>query len=317
VTRANLLRFGVLALIWGSSFLLIKVALGGMTAPQLVLGRLSFGLVVLIAVMAIQRRPLPRDPKVWGHLAVLALVANVGPFFLFGWAESAERVTSGLAGVLNGTTPLLTLVIAIAALPEERASRTRLAGIGLGFAGVVTIIGPWRQGTVGGQLLGLLACLGAAACYGVSFNYTRRMLSGRGHPPVALACGQLLVATSVQVIVVALTSRHAIHADAKVVAAVVALGALGTGFAYLLYYGLIEDVGATTASMVTYVMPVVAVALGVVVRHEPLTWNLFVGAAVLILGVALAEGRIGPGRALSPATEAAGLASPVSVDSRP
>lgn len=316
MNRANLVRFGLLALIWGASFLLIKVALEGMTAPQLVLGRLSFGIVVLLAVMATQRLPLPRDLRVWGHLTLLALVANVGPFFLFAWAESGDRVTSGLAGVLNGTTPLLTLVIAMAALPEERATVTRIAGIALGFAGVVTIIGPWRQGTVAGQVLGMVACLGAATCYGISFNYTRRMLSGRGHPPVVLACGQLLVATLVQVVVVAVTDRLAVPDDPKALAAIAALGALGTGFAYLLYYALIEEVGATTASMVTYLIPVVAVALGVIVRHEPVTWNLFAGAAVVITGVALAEGRIGPGRVRSPATEVAGLVSPADTGGR-
>ena len=102
MNRANLVRFGLLALIWGASFLLIKVALEGMTAPQVVLGRLSFGIIVLLVVMAAQRQPLPRDLRVWGHLTLLALVANVGPFFLFAWAESGDRVTSGLAGVLNG-----------------------------------------------------------------------------------------------------------------------------------------------------------------------------------------------------------------------
>lgn len=314
MSRANVVRFVALALIWGASFLLIKVALHGLTAPQIVLGRLALGTAVLLVVLAGQRHRLPTDLTLWGHLVLMAVVANVVPFFLFAWAESGSRVTSGLAGVLNGTTPLLTLVIAIAALPEERATRTRVAGIALGFTGVLLIIGPWRNGALGGQTAGLVACLVAAACYGVSFNYTRRLLSGRGHAPVVLACGQLLAGTIIQASVVAVASRHAPHLDVRVVGAVAALGALGTGLAYLLYYGLVEDVGATTASMVTYLIPVVAVILGVAILREPVTWNLFAGAAVVIGGVAIAEGRIGPGRAGSSATEEAGIVIPPAVE---
>lgn len=304
MTRANLLRFGALALIWGASFLLIKVALEGISPPQLVLGRLGFGCLVLGAVVVSRRKRLPRAPEMWKHLAFLAVIANVIPFFLFAWAESG-RVTSGLAGVLNGTTPLLTLLIAIVALPDERATPTRMVGLGLGFGGVILIVGPWRQGTFAGEALGLLACLGAALCYGIAFNYTRRLVSGRGHAAVVLACGQLMVATAIQLVVVALAGRQAVHLDWKIVGAVVGLGALGTGVAYLLYYSLIEDVGATTASMVTYLIPVVAVILGVVVLKEPVTWNLFVGAAVVITGVALAEGRLVPGPAALPPNETA------------
>lgn len=312
-----MLRFLGLAGIWGASFLFIKLALEGMTPPQIVLGRILGGALVLVIVLKASGKSLPRERSVWGHLFVLAVTANVVPFFLFAWAESGDRVTSGLAGVINGITPLLTLLIAIAALPEERATATRVVGLILGFTGVVLIVGPWREGMVGGEITGILACLGAAVCYGGSINYTRRFVSGRSHPPVVLACGQLLLATVLQGTVVAVSGRQPMHLDAGVVLSILALGLLGTGVAYLLFYALIEEVGATTASMVTYLIPVVAVILGVAILDEPVTWNLFAGAVVVILGVGLAEGRLGPNRHRPSIPEPVTMVPATSTDASP
>lgn len=289
--RRSIARLAVLACIWGASFLFIKVGLEGLNPAQIVFGRLAGGAVVLVAVSRARRLRLPSGWQVWRDLVVLAVIANVVPFTLFAWAE--QRITSGMAGVLNGTTPLFTLVLALALLPDERATATRVAGLVTGFAGVVLIVGPWRPGALGGGLAGQLACLLAAALYGLTFAYTKRHLANRGHAPLALATGQLGAATGLQALVLPFAGRQTMHLDLGIVLAIAALGAMGTGAAYLLYYGLIEDVGATTASMVTYLIPVVAVALGVLVLDEPVTWNLFAGAAVVIGGVALAEGRLG------------------------
>jgi drug/metabolite transporter (DMT)-like permease len=289
VDRRSMARLAALAVVWGSSFLLIKVGLRGMSPSQLVLTRLIFGAGVLLAVVAARRLALPTSWRMWGHLAVLAVTANVVPFVLFAWGE--QRISSGLAGILNATTPLLTVIIAVVVLPEERASFLRAVGVAIGFAGVVLIISPWRS--VGSaSLAGELACIGAAGCYGVAFTYTRRFVSGRGSP-LALATGQLGVAAVMQLIIVGVSHGPAMHLTTKVVAAAVALGAVNTGLAYLLYYSLIRDVGATSASMVTYLMPIVAVGLGVGLLGEKVTWNLFAGAAVVIAGVSLAEGRLG------------------------
>jgi drug/metabolite transporter (DMT)-like permease len=195
--------------------------------------------------------------------------------------------------VLNGTTPLFTLGVALAALPEERWSATRAGGMLLGFLGVLVVVGPWRDGDPRtSSLPGQLACLGAAACYGVSFVYTRRFLAGRGHPPLALAAGQLFAAAGLLTVAAPVLAATPIRWSPQVLASVLLLGALGTGVAYLLYYRLIADAGATSASMVTYLVPVVAVLLGVIVLGEPVSWNLFAGAGLVVLGVALAEGRL-------------------------
>lgn len=290
MSRATAVRLGLLALIWGSSFLLIALALRGMSPVQIALGRLTAAAVVLGVIAVVRRLPLPRSLRTWGHLALMGIVANIIPFFAFGWAQ--ERITSGLAGVLNGTTPLFTLAIAVAALPEERLQPARAAGLLLGFAGVVIVVGPWDQNPLTSSIPGQLACLGAAACYGVAFVYTRRFLAGSGHPPSVLAVGQIGCAAVLLWLLAPLVARGPMALDPVVVSAVVILGGVGTGLAYLLYYGLIRDAGATTASMVTYLIPVVAVIVGVVVLSEPVGWNLFAGAAVVILGVAIAEGRL-------------------------
>jgi drug/metabolite transporter (DMT)-like permease len=245
---------------------------------------------VLLLLVAVRREPLPRDPSLLGHLALLSVVANLVPFFLFAWGE--QRITSGMAGVLNGTTPLFTLGFALAALPEERWSRIRVAGLLLGFVGVVVVVGPWHTGERTNAVSGQLACLVAAALYGLAFVYTRRFVANRGFPPLSLSAVQLTFGTVLLAVAMPLLPSQPLRLDPGVLASVVLLGAVGTGLAYLLYYRLIADAGATSASMVTYLIPLVAVGLGVAVQSDPLSWNQFVGAAVVILGAALAEGRL-------------------------
>ena len=176
--RASAIRLALLACLWGASFLFIKVALRGLSPVQIVLGRLALGAAVLLIVVALRREPLPRSPIVWWHLAVAAVVANIVPYFLFGWGE--QRTSSALAGVLNATTPLFTLVFALATRTEPRTTAVRLAGLLLGFVGALTVLAPWQVGSGQGSLSGQAACLLAAACYGVAFVYMRRFLTGRG-----------------------------------------------------------------------------------------------------------------------------------------
>jgi drug/metabolite transporter (DMT)-like permease len=290
VNRGSAIRLGVLALIWGSSFLLIKLALEGVTPAQLVLGRLVAGAAILLLIVRVTGGQLPRERVVWGHLVVMSIVANIIPFFLFAWGE--QRVTSGMAGILNGTTPLFTLAVAMVALHDERWSPGRVGGLLLGFAGVVVVVGPWKGDGGANAVSGQLACLGAAACYGVAFVYARRFLANRALPALSLSAAQMSLAAALLILTAPLTMGGAVNPTPTVVVSLVALGAVGTGLAYLLFYRLVGDVGATSASLVTYLIPVVAVFLGVVVQNDPLTWNVFAGAAIVVASAALAEGRI-------------------------
>jgi drug/metabolite transporter (DMT)-like permease len=281
-------RLLALGLIWGTSFLFIKVALEGLPPLGIALGRSVFGALTMWALVAYGRLPLPRSRVLWGHIAVVAVVSNVVPFFLFSWGEL--HVTSGVAGIYNATTPLATLLVAMAALPDERPTVARVSGVLLGIAGIVLVLGPWR-GLGENSLLGQLACLVASASYGVAFNYVRRYVTPYRLNPVALTACQLTVATLMLAVVAPLGGGD-VRLTWPVVGSVFALGALGTGIAFVIYHGLIRDIGATSASLVTFVVPVVAVALGVVALGEDVTWNLFAGAVVVVLGVAIAEGRL-------------------------
>lgn len=289
LNRASVLRLLLLACIWGMSFLFIKVSLEGMAPTQLVLARIALGMTALLAIVAVRGDRLPREPAVWGHLAVLGLLANLIPFSGFAWGE--QHIASGLAGIYNASTPLFTLLVAMAALPEERPTRDRTVGLVLGFLGVLVVLAPWR-GVGSGALAGQLACLVAAACYGVAITYTRKYLSPRGYAPLVLAAAQLMCATATLAVLVPLWATGPVRLAPRVVASILALGAFGTGIAYLLFYRLIAEVGATAASTVTYLAPLVAVAVGVAVLGETVAWNDFVGAGVVLLGVAVAGGQL-------------------------
>jgi drug/metabolite transporter (DMT)-like permease len=279
----------VLACIWGCSFLFIKVALEGVSATQVVLARIVLGAVTLLAYCAVRRERLPPWGRTWLHLAFMGIVANVVPFLGFSWGEG-HGATSGLAGIYNATTPLWTLLFAMAVLPAERPTRARVVGLICGFLGVLMVLAPWRS-VEGARLGGQLACLGAGACYGVAFVWTRRFLSGVA-APLGLATAQLLCATLEFGLLAPFVAARHVSLPPRVWLSLLALGAVGTGVAYVIYYGLIHDVGATTASTVTYLVPLVAVTLGVVVLGETVQWNDFAGAAIVVVGIAVAEGRL-------------------------
>jgi drug/metabolite transporter (DMT)-like permease len=292
--RPVLVQYLALALVWGASFLFIKVGLEGLAPAQVVLGRLAAGATALVVVTLVGRRPLPRDPGVWGHLLLVALLLCVVPFLLFSWAET--RISSGLASIYNATTPLMTMLVALAALPSERPTRTRLAGLLVGFAGVVLVLGPWgfsAGGEGGGAVAGQLACLGATACYGTATVYLRRFVSPRGLPAVTVATVQVGLGALVLVVAAPFVAASPVHLTPRVVASVLALGVLGTGLAYVWLTNIVIGWGATNASTVTYLTPLVGVVLGVVLLGEHLTWNQPVGALVVVLGIAISQHLLG------------------------
>ena len=282
--RAGLVRLLLLGLIWGSNFLWIKVALRGLTPAEVVLVRLALGALVLVPMVYASGDKLPQSPRLWGHLAVAALFANVVPYLLFAYGE--QQVDSAVAGVLNATTPLWTILIASAVGLEKRSSAAKLVGIALGFVGAVVIFAPWQLGS---QIMswGGFACLLAAASYGVSFVYMARFLIGRGLGPLRLSASQLIAATLLTALAAPFLGIRLPTWRGDAVAAVLILGAIGTGIAYLLNYRLIVDEGASTASTVIYLLPVVAVVLGAAVLGESLPLNVLVGMAIVLASIAL------------------------------
>lgn len=298
------LQFTLTSVIWGSSFLFIKVLDRHWPALWVAFGRVTLGAATLVAMVLIRRERFPSDRRLWLHCLVAAALFNAAPFTLFAFGET--RVSSILAGMWNATTPLWVLVILLVAFPEERPSRGRLAGIVVGFLGAGVLLGPWR-GLGGGALIGHLACAGAALCYGLGFPYTRRYLAGRPESGVVLSACQLSCASVVLAFFLPLADAPTGNIGFQGWGSLLALGALGSGLAYVFNYAVVRARGSAVASTVTYVIPVVSTVLGAVVLGESLHWNQPVGVAVLLAGIAVSQGR------LAAIVKAAGGAAPARV----
>jgi drug/metabolite transporter (DMT)-like permease len=281
------LDFVALAAAWGCSFWFIKVGLRAFSPVEVATSRPVIGLAALLVLCAVTRTRLPRGIAVWRHLFVVGILLVSVPFTLFSYAET--HVSSVLAGLINAATPLVALVVVMAALPSEAPTRSRIVGIG--FTGILVDVGVWR-GFGDGELRGVLACCGAVTCYGISFPYNRRFLSGIGEPPIALATGQVLCGAAQLVPFALAFGRRPSHVTPQVVLALLALGAVGTGIAYVLNFRIIAAAGPTTASTVTYVVPLVAVVVGVAFLGEHLTWNEPVGGLVVLTGVVVSQGTL-------------------------
>ncbi|MFE9134236.1 DMT family transporter [Streptomyces sp. NPDC007355] len=286
------IRMGVLALLWGSGFLWIKISLNqGLTPGWITFVRCLLGAAVLVALAHGAGQRLPRDRATWGRLVVAAFFCNALPFLLFSIGE--QTVASGVAGVLNATTPLWSLLIGLALGSERPLRAARSAGLVLGFAGVLLIFAPWSHGS-GLMSWGALTLLGASASYAVAFAYMARHLTGRGTAPLALSAAQLLMATGLS------TPALAVGGSATVtwtgILAVVVLGIFATGLTFHLNYRMIADEGPTAAATVGYLLPVVSVTLGALVLDEPLTARVMAGMAVVLVGVGLTRAKTGPDR---------------------
>jgi drug/metabolite transporter (DMT)-like permease len=277
---------GLLALFWGSSFLWIKMGLASFTPVQMTFFRLALGAGVLVTLCYAGRNRLPRDRQLWGHLAVAALLGNVVPFTLFAIGE--RTVDSGVAGVLNATTPLWALVIAIMLRSERDLSAAKISGLVLGFAGTLLIFSPWEASFASWDALLLLV---AALLYAMSFAYIGRFISGRGIAPIALSASQITAALALTALALPVSGLEPIHLRWDAAVAVAILGVFGTGFAFALNYRIITDEGPTNAATVGYLLPVVSVLLGALFLDEELTLHVIAGMVVVLGGVALTRVR--------------------------
>ncbi|HEX2043352.1 MAG TPA: DMT family transporter [Acidimicrobiales bacterium] len=279
-------RLVLLAGIWGWSFLLIKVAVAGMT-PTTVAGiRVALGAGVLLAVVRARGLSLPRDRRWWRHFAFVALTGSAAPFSLLAWGE--QHISSALAAVLNASTPLFAALFATVLL-RERLRPPQVAGLALGLVGVAVVAGLGGEDVTGSGFGGKAAAVGAAVGYGISLTYTRRHLTPL--PPLVAAAGQLVMATVLLApLALVTTVRQGLAVTPTRALAVGVLGVFGTGLAYVMVYRLIADIGSTKASVVTYLVPVVAVAVGVLFLGEDFSLRLLTGGAVVIAGIALVNG---------------------------
>lgn len=287
-------KFAVLALIWGSSFLLMKVGLRAMAPLQISGLRVFAGAAVLLLLLSRTSASLPRGRRVWAHLGVSAFLLAPLPFTLF--AAGEERVSSALAGIGNGITPVTTLLFGLVLLPTVRLeARTVVAVVG-GFLGVLVILQPW-QSAGRPDLLGFGMTLLAGASYGAGWTWNRRFLAGADLGGLAMPTATLVVGAVQMVPILTLwwwlnrdefAMPWSVRPDAAVdvgvlpLVAILALGVVGTGLAYALQFDVVRAAGATVMSTVTYVIPVVSVLLGVLLLDERLSWPQVVGAAVVV-----------------------------------
>jgi drug/metabolite transporter (DMT)-like permease len=286
--------------IWGASFLFIKVAVDEISPLELVAARLFLGAVTVALIMRLRRMPLSVDRSLLGHICITATVSNILPFALIAWGE--EHIDSGIASVLNGTMPIFTAVIAAAILVEERFTAARAAGLALGFAGVVALSGNDVLDITDSSVLGQLAVVASAACYGAGAVYMRMLLGGRD--PASLSILQLVVGTVIAVPLVFLFEGSPDYSmSLEGALCLLALGIFGTGFAYIAYLWLIERIGSVRASLVTYIIPIVGLFLGWLVLDERIGVNTLFGAALIIAGVAAVMRGPAPARERLPVAE--------------
>jgi len=290
-------RLFLLAFIWGWSFLFIKVAVDGLTPTTVAWARIALGAAVLYAILRHQGGRIPVDRTSLRHYAVAATIGNIVPFTLLAWGE--QHITSALTAVLNASTPLFTAVFAAIGL-SERLRPVQIAGLALGMAGVAVAAGLGASDLEGSSTAGALASILAGAAYGIAFVYMRRHLVS--YPPIVAATGQLATGAVMLFPLAALTSiLDGVSLTPTRLGAIVALGVIGTGLAYVLNYRVIGDLGPTKASLVTYLIPVVAVVVGIVVLDEPFEWRLVVGGLLTVGGIAAVNAKR-PARERVPAT---------------
>jgi drug/metabolite transporter (DMT)-like permease len=292
-SRSTLIAYIALALTWGSSFLLMKVALNEFTPGQVALGRILVGAVTLTALMLATRRTWPRERWLWGHMAVVAVFLCVLPFLLFAWAETF--LPSGIGAILNSTTPIWTAIAMTIIVRGTRLTWGQAAGIVLGAGGVLMIMGVWQVVTAPAFLSSLpaqAACLGATASYGLAFAWMARYVNGRhAYDPISIASVQLANAAEISLVLAPFIAATPVVFRPVPTLALLALGGLGTGAAYVWNTRVIITWGSLTASTVTYLIPLVGIVLGIVILGERLRWHEPLGALVVILSVMLVQKR--------------------------
>ena len=263
-------RLLLLSFIWGWSFLFIKVGVEGLTPSTVAALRVALGATVLHIFLRMKRISLPTDRRMWGHFLVVGLVGSALPFTMLAWGE--ERITSALTSVLNASMPLFTAVFA-AVMLRDRLRSIQVVGLLIGIVGIGVAADIGASDRPGSSLAGGLAAVLAGACYGLSFTWSKRHLMAI--PPMVAAAGQLTVATILLApFEITTTAMEGADITWRRIGAMLLLGVVGTGVAYVLNFRIIAELGATRASLVTYIIPIVAVVVGIVL-DEPLvaTWR--------------------------------------------
>lgn len=285
------LLIGILSILWGGAFFLIEVGLRSYPPITLVFMRLVLAVPPMWIAMRLMGQRLPSEARVWGLLAVVGALNCALPFILFFWGQ--QYLDSGYASILNATTPLWGVITAHFLTSDEKATPARILGVLIGMAGIVVMVGPEAMKGLSNNLLAQIACIISTIFYNFAAIYGRR-LSQTELTPMAVATGQTMMAALMMVPVVVLVDQPWTMATPRLdsTLAGLTLALFSTALAYTLYFRLIDRSGASNAQLVAFLMPILAVILGIAFLGESLSGGQIVGAALIAIGLAILDGRL-------------------------
>jgi drug/metabolite transporter (DMT)-like permease len=303
-TRSDWALLVILGLMWGTSYAFIKLGVETLPTFTLIATRLLIGFLLLATVVAVAREPLPRNPRVYLNLLIMSVINIVIPFTLITTAE--QSVDSAIAAIINGAVPLVVILLAAFTFHDEPITLNRLAGLLVGYAGVIVIVYPGLAASTGSQISGEIALVGSTISYGIGAVFARAKMRGlRPMIPAVFQVGFALVIISV----LAFIKERPLDVvwNANAVIAVVWLGIFGSGLAYLANFRLLSRIGATRTSILAYFLPIVGIVSGALMFGETIDQYVLIGTAMVIGGVALVNSRMGERKIFGrrPATDAA------------
>lgn len=300
--RGPKIAFLLLGLVWGSNFLFMKWAVALISPAQVVFLRVLFGFLPVLALALYKRALRPTDLRHWRHFAVMSVLAT--SFYYYAFVKGTALLPSGVAGMLSGVTPLFTYGLAALALRREPLSVRKLCGVTIGFLGVILVARPWANGHAAINLGGVAYILLGSFSLASSFVYARRFMIGLGIQPLALSTYQIGFGLMTLAIITPYAGMWQISTNTTAALGLIGgLGLCGTGLAYVLYYYIVSQTSAVFASAVTYLPPLVALALGHLLANESLVPSEIAAVFVISFGVALASGNPA-GRAAEPPARA-------------
>jgi len=277
----------MLGAIWGCSFLFNAILIREISPLWVSAGRVTIGAVICWAFFLVTRRKAPTDWRIYAQLVVLGLLNYAIPFALFPWAE--EHLASGIVGVINGLTPMTTVIVSQLWPGGEKATWNKVTGVLVGFAGAVILASPSLGAGISGQALAYLAAFGATFCYALTLNYARRF---KAVDSAAVASSSLSAAAIIMIPVALLFSGTPVITRPETWAALFGIGVFSTSFSFLLVYWLLPKVGATNLSLNTFITPISAILLGVLVLNESLAPAHIIGILVIFVGLVFIDGRL-------------------------
>lgn len=281
----------LLSIVWGGTYMFVGIAVDSLPPLTIVSLRVSIAALAFWTYVLVARVPMPKSPVVWRDMFIQGIVNNALPFSLLVWGQTA--IASGLAAILNATTPLFTVLIAATLLPDERITGLKSLGVLIGFGGAVLVIGPEQLLGLGMDVLPQLACIAAGLFYAIAVVFGRRFKE-QGVPPVVVSTGMLTAAAALMIPAALIVEQPWQYAfpEPAVWVSILGLALLSTVVAYFLYFSLLSSSGATNTTLVTFLIPVSAILLGALVLDERLRLLDYAGMAVISIGLLLVDGRL-------------------------